>query len=131
MSCSADSLSWKGILYTEIKPKNSTKTLHVISTHLQAQYNVYTDNLKDKNKLEKSKIGYQTRLSQASELREFIEKLYVEKGIIEGDLNNIVIVVGDLNIDSRTSPKLPKSFIRDVGKDFRGFMEVFLKSQQF
>jgi hypothetical protein len=69
---SADALSWKGLSYSEIRPKNSEKILHVINTHLQAQYNPYSPEIAgNKAKLKKSGQGYRTRLTQAFEIRIF------------------------------------------------------------
>ena len=116
--CTVDKLSKKGILYTKIIVNNSI--LHLFNTHLQASY-VYTFN-------KKSKLSYFTRLYQILELKNVLGEVLKNENYYKNDL---VIVCGDLNIDSNgydvdldeykkafkdVLPEIEKSYLDDYDK---------------
>lgn len=82
-----DSMAQKGVLYAQIQAGNAT--LHIFTSHVQSSYQVTDVNLYRKYR--------ETRRLQLQQLREFVYLTTHDTGF--------VLVLGDLNVDSRESVK--------------------------
>ena len=125
-----DKLCWKGILYSQIEIDTTTKqTLHLFTTHLQAQYVYFQKDAKLNNKdLENGTYQLQTKITQICQIRDFIETIYREKSIIKNDKKNIVALCGDLNIDAR-GDEIPSEYLIKFHPYFEKYRERLEKNK--
>lgn len=86
-SAMPDSLAQKGVLYAKIQVEKTF--LHIFTSHMQSSYQVTDVNL--------YKLYRETRQLQLQQLREFVYYMTHDVGFI--------LVLGDLNVDSRESIK--------------------------
>ena len=125
-----DYLAYKGVLYSqiEIDPLTEQK-LHLFNTHLQAQYVSLKKDAKITDKdLEKGQYTLQARITQACDIRDFIEIIYKEKFITKNDNKNIVALCGDFNMDAK-GDEIPSDYLIKFNPDFEKYREELEKNK--
>jgi hypothetical protein len=62
-------------------------------------------------------------MTQALDIRAFLELLYPKKNITENDPENLVLILGDFNVNSRAE-KISKKFIGKINENVDKFLNI-------
>ena len=104
-SAMPDSMAQKGVLYAQIQA--GKENLHIFTSHMQSSYQVTDVNL--------YRTYRETRRLQLQQLREFVYFMTHDVGF--------VLVLGDLNVDSRESTK-PNPFPEIDLDDYQAMTDI-------
>jgi hypothetical protein len=62
-------------------------------------------------------------MTQALDIRNFMERLYSLKNITKNDPQNLVLILGDFNVNSRAE-KISKNFVGKINEKVDKFLEI-------